>query len=366
MRIRSTAFEYGVERFSGPRCNHLVIRTLAVAAVALVCAGAAAAKGQRELSVRPEGARGPLVRYDLERATKRFALAPGMLSGDGTRFASIRGRTLTVLHVASLAVLLRTRVPRASVVEAVSRTGRGVAVRTGSRVRVLVAGRVAHTLTLPAGFTVDALSPDSKRLYLIQHKGGEDYAVRQYLLASGKLVERPLVQKGEQEQMAGTAAGVISDGQWQFTLYTNGEEREAFVHALNLEQAYTICIDLPGHGSRAELRTYALAYGVGGTLYAANPALGVVASMRAPAAFQRPFVRRFAGTGVPAASSAAVSTDGRTLAFSGGRKVWRLAAPAGTVRKPVETRADVLGLGFFGTKLYAAHAAGPLTAVRAR
>jgi hypothetical protein len=165
--------------------------------------------------------------------------------------------------------------------------------------------------------------------------------------------------------MAGTPAGVLTslDGTWQFTLYTNGEEGEAFVHALNLAQAYTICIDLPGHGTRAELRTYALAYGRDGRLYAANPALGVVASVAAPG-FQRPIVRRFNGTGRAATARAAVSADGFTLAFSGGAQVWRMETPAGTVRRPAQTRAEIVGLGFFGDRLYAAHAAGRLTAVR--
>jgi hypothetical protein len=340
-------------------------RTLAVVAAALVCAAGAAAKSQRELTVRPGGARGPLVRYDLERGTKSFAFAPGMLSADATRFASIRGRTLTVSDVRSRIVLQRTRLPQGSFVEAVSKTGRSIVVRTGSQVRVITAGRVAHTLTLPTGFTVDAISPDSRWLYLIQHKDGEDYAVRQYVLATGTLKPRALVQKGEQEQMAGTPAGVLSslDGTWQFTLYTNGEDRAAFVHALNLAQAYTICIDLPGHGSRAELSTYSLALGPEGRLYAANAALGVVASFNVPS-FQRPFVRRFQGTGVPDRARAQVSVDGSTLAFSAGRKVWRVATPAGTVRTPVETRAEVVGLGFLGQRLYAAHAAGPLTALR--
>jgi hypothetical protein len=63
-------------------------------------------------------------------------------------------------------------------------------------------------------------------------------------------------------------------------------------------------------------------------------------------------------------AQAAVSTDGRTLAFSAGRTVWRAATRGGAVRAPVETRADVLGLGFMGTRLYAAHASGRLTELR--
>ena len=92
--------------------------------------------------------------------------------------------------------------------------------------------------------------PTGHWLYLIQHKNGQQYAVRRLNLRTGVLHPSALAQKGEQEQMAGTPAGAIQswDGNWQFTLYVNAAHKSAFVHALSLNQSYTVCIDLPGLG----------------------------------------------------------------------------------------------------------------------
>ena len=340
-------------------------RVVFVLALAVVCTGAAAAKGlQSALTVRPEGARGPLVRYDLEHASKRFSLPPGMLSADGSRFAYVRGGRLTISSVPTRRVLARIPAPLRSSVEAISPSGRYLVLRTGSLARLIDGGRTVHSLALPTGFTVDALSPDGHWLYLIEHKAGQDYAVRRYNIRTGVLLDRPLVQKGEQEQMAGTSAGVIQtlNGTWQYTLYVNAEHRMAFVHALNLVQSYTVCIDLPGTGTPAQLRTYSLALSPDlGHLYAANPALGVIADVP-PSAIDKPTVRRFPAASAAATAAASVSLNGRMLAFTAGSRLWLYDAPAGVVRGPYDAGGDVVGLGFANARrLYAAHPSGPLT-----
>jgi hypothetical protein len=343
-------------------------RTLVVVALALAVLPAAAAKGTRsELNVRPAGAHGPLVQYDLTTGSKRVVLPAGMLSPDGLRFAFVRGRRLRFYSVAGRGVSFDAPAPLRSSVEAVSPEARFVVLRTGARLRLIdgLRGRTLRKAALPRGFTVDALSPDGRWLYLIQHKDGLQYAVRRLILRTGVLSPNALVQKGEQEQMAGTPAGAIQspDASWQLTLYVNTAKRMSFVHALQLGQSYTVCLDLPGQGSPAQLRNYSLALSPDGQhLYAANPALGVVADLSLKT-FQST-VKRFPATGSAAPSASAdVSPNGRMLAFSAGSQIWLLDVAFGVVRGPYSADGAVIGLGFADErKLFAARINGPLTA----
>lgn len=343
-------------------------RLLLVVVLAQAVLPAAAAKGPQSagLNVRPAGARGPLVQYDLDQRSKRFSLPAGMLSADGSRFAFVRGRKLTLYSMVARRAYLDAQVPSRTSVEAVAPEARFIVLRSDRQVRVVggVRGRTVRKLTLPRGFSVDAISPDGHWLYLIQDKAGQDYAVRRYNLKTGVLLDNPLVQKGEQEQMAGTSAGAIQslDGRWQFTLYVNSAHKMAFVHALNLAESYTVCIDLPGTGTPAQLRTYSLALPLDGkTLYAANPALGIVTEVSLGT--YRPLTKRFATSAAARTASAAVSPSRGTLAFSAGPRIWLYDTSAASVRGPYSAGGDVVGLGFADARrLFAARASGQLTA----
>jgi len=342
-------------------------RALLVVVLALAILPAAAAKGTRsELNVRPSGERGPLVQYDLANGSKRVSLPAGMLSADGLRFAFVRGRKLNFYSVPGRGVSFDAPAPLRSSVEAVAPEARFVVLRTGAQVRVVdgLRGGTLRKVSLRPGFTVDAISPDGDWLYLIQHKNGQQYAVRRLNLRTGVLLPGALVEKGEQEQMAGTPAGAIQswDGNWQFTLYLNAAHKTAFVHALNLGQSFTVCIDLPGQGSAAQLRTYSLALAPDGKhLFAANPALGVLADFSLDTF--RTAVKHFPAGSAARSASAAVSPNGRMLAFSAGSQIWLLDVPAGVVRGPYSADGDVVGLGFADARrLFAARINGPLTA----
>lgn len=339
-------------------------RTPLVLVLALALLPVAAAKGtQSELNVRPAGERGPLVQYDLTQGSRRVSLPAGMLSADGLRFAFVRGRKLNFYSVPGRGVSFDAPAPLRSSVEAVAPEARFVVLRTGTQARLVdgLRGAILRKVTLQRGFTVDAMSPDGRWLYLIQHKNGQQYAVRRLNLRTGVLYPRALVQKGEQEQMAGTPAGAIQswDGNWQFTLYVNAAHKTAFVHALSLNQSYTVCIDLPGQGSPAELRTYSLALSPDGHLFASNPALGVIADISTKTF--RPVVKRFPAASAASTASTATAPDGRRVAFSAGPRIWIFDGE--TVRGPYSADANVLGLGFADARrLYAAHARAPLTA----
>lgn len=107
--------------------------------------------------------------------------------------------------------------------------------------------RPTRYATLPIRFTVDALSPNGRKLFLTEAGTREDplsYAVRVYDTVSGTLRPEPVIEKGG-EQMAGEpiARAEHPTQGWSYTLYAGGHE--PFVHALNTTQGYSLCIDLP-------------------------------------------------------------------------------------------------------------------------
>jgi hypothetical protein len=111
----------------------------------------------------------------------------------------------------------------------------------------------AHTLhplrriSLPGMFTVDAISPDGRWLYLIAYKdaGGVNYSVRAYDLRRGRMLARTIVDPREpDEKMQGTPVTRVqsADGRWAYTLYAGDEP---FVHALDTVARTAVCVDLP-------------------------------------------------------------------------------------------------------------------------
>lgn len=111
--------------------------------------------------------------------------------------------------------------------------------------------RPARFVALAPRFTVDALSRDGRHLYLTETGTGGDplaYAVRVLDTRTGVLDPQPVVVKGG-EQMAGEpiARADHPGGAWSYTLYAG--PRHPFVHALNTQQRYSLCIDLPWEGA---------------------------------------------------------------------------------------------------------------------
>jgi hypothetical protein len=106
---------------------------------------------------------------------------------------------------------------------------------------------VRRSIALPGFFTVDAISPDGRRLYLIQYPGDDvlDYRVRVLDTRTGRLAARDVVDPRQpDEQMGGLPmTRVMSrDGRWAYTLYGGGEE--TFIHALDTVGRSAACIDL--------------------------------------------------------------------------------------------------------------------------
>jgi len=114
--------------------------------------------------------------------------------------------------------------------------------------------RALKTITLRGAFAFDALSPDGRRLYLLQFPqgidGGIHYVVRSLNMRTGRLEPGAIVDRTEpDEQMNGIAMyrAWSPDRTWAYTLY-NGGASHAFVHALNTRTRTARCIDLPWAG----------------------------------------------------------------------------------------------------------------------
>jgi hypothetical protein len=318
-----------------------------------------AAPGSRVLLVRPQGQAGPLVAYDLATGRVRTRLAAGVLSANGRSFSTARNgidSTIVTRYDPTTGGRLSSTKVAGSGLElgAVSSDGRYVALVDGSKnptvsIVDLSTSTVARKISLDGEWAVDALSRDGRRLYLIQYKTGGRYNVRVHEAGRG-LVEGAITDPDEPEPMTGMPWASIGspDGSRQLTLYlkSSANETEPFVHSLSLTSEQAACIDLPGGDFMSAGRyTLVLARDLR-TLYAANPSLGVVVTIDLQS--RAASIARFARTAADNRTSAAfgaLSPDGNTLVFTGGRGVMAYDVAARKARGPYAAGA-VAGLGF--------------------
>jgi hypothetical protein len=335
----------------------------------LPCSGGVATpESDRLVFVQPEGEQGTVIAYDTKTGQKRFALPRGRSSANGAwHYTGFRAKSRTIVSnffVRTGRVSRSWSMPGRWHVAGISPQGRWLALskrrfgplRTEIAIANAFRARVVHRFLLRGNFEVETVSNDGKRLFLIQHlreDGAARYLVRLYDLSTRRLQSEPL-RGGEDRVMAGYAwSGVAApDGRWLLTLYLNTRRSTAFVHALDLRRSSPACINLPsGEGAFDLLKRYSLTLSPdGGTLFAANPALGVVAKIDLA---KRKVVRiaRFAPERTPEAPRGAtltgtISRDGRSLYFSGGRHLWAYDAVYGEVRGPYPAYSRVLGFGY--------------------
>jgi hypothetical protein len=121
---------------------------------------------------------------------------------------------------------------------------------------------VTHTINLRGDFAYDALSPNARTLYLIEHFSTAEimrYRVRAYDLQAGKLLPQVIADKREpDEPMEGMPAARVSsaDGRKVFTLYVGNEH--PFVHLLDTVARVAFCIDLPKSTDQQAIETASL------------------------------------------------------------------------------------------------------------
>jgi hypothetical protein len=238
--------------------------TLITLAVALLFAGTFAP------AARADGGPSPGVTFDARGISNRaspltyMSEAAGNLSNLNVRDRSeniVKTRTFEGLYGIPLVTYGGAR-------GGLSRDGRtlvvarapegGAALAAVSRFLVLNTRtlRTRRMIELLGDFSFDALSPDARMLYLIQHSSATDYEryrVRAYDLARGRLLPSAIVDRTEPNMRGTPMARLVGPGgRWVYTFYVH-QRGEPFVHALDTVHAQARCLDVEWHGNQRVL-----------------------------------------------------------------------------------------------------------------
>jgi hypothetical protein len=112
--------------------------------------------------------------------------------------------------------------------------------------------RTRRTIDLPGDFSFDALSPDARTMFLIQHTSALDYEryrVRAYDLVRGRLLPNAIVDRTEPNMRGFPMDRLVAPGgAWVYTFYLH-QGGEPFVHALDTVHARARCLDIEWHGN---------------------------------------------------------------------------------------------------------------------
>jgi hypothetical protein len=197
--------------------------------------------------------------------------------------------------------------------------------QTGNRVSTDEAAelRVARIVELHGAFEFDALSPDGRILYVVEHLDGEaggHYQVRAVDVATGVMRDGVIVDKTHpDESMAGSPiAQVRRPNGLVLTLYRGPEH--PFIHALNSTDAWAVCIDLPAGGTADDAASldWGLVNGSGDlSVFAVNASLGLAVEVD-PGELA---VRRSAAIGTTAAAPIVLAKFGHSEVGATGRRL---------------------------------------------
>ena len=186
-----------------------------------------------------------------------------------------------------------------------------------TRTRLLVLDartlRPRTPVVLPGYFTVDAVSPDGRWMYLVHYRSvaRNDYEVRAYDLARGRMLPKPIVDPREpDEKMQGLpiTRTVSADGRWAYTLYAGGTgDGEPFIHALDTVGRTAACIDLDDLDSETIAEVQLVI--AGGTLRVVGPEGDRALVDRRTFAVRPPSAKR-ASAPAPAPRAASSEDDG--------------------------------------------------------
>lgn len=341
----------------------------------------------------PQGSNGGAVAFDSTTGRQKFTLPKGKASADGARYFAteplnspiamtkisdfalsgmlgapgglnglhtVRGSwDLSAVSPNGQAIVL-TRVPSEAEKQAWAKTGKW---QTEIQVLDLTTYQTRHTLKLDGNFEVEAISADGTSLFLVEHLPAakpDRYVIRWYDLSREQLVADPLRSKTADEVMTGYAWGgtASTDGEWLFTLYLSTDRKVAFIHMLNLNEKFTVCVDLPsGQGDFEALKGYALAYSPQRqTVYGVNPRLGIVAEVKLgdyklngnkfvanKVVTFKPDASLKSGADMPPVHNA-ISSDGEWLYFAQGNTAYSYNVSRGNVVPLVRGDAPVIGI----------------------
>ena len=158
----------------------------------------------------------------------------------------------------------------------------GPVLRTTSRFAIFTPKTLRHraTVVLNGDFSYDALSPNGRTLYLIEHRSASDltsYLVRAYDLSRKRLEPGAIADRTQRGWvMHGTpvSRATTANGRFVYTLYQN-PGGYPFVHALDTVRGVAHCVGLPWTGDQSVIGTMMLSLRDSGrTLIAAVPWTG--------------------------------------------------------------------------------------------
>ncbi|MGH2700157.1 MAG: YncE family protein [Actinomycetota bacterium] len=250
--------------------------------------------------------------------------------------------------------------------------------RRRSEIAVVSTGDGAiRSYDLKGNFEIEAFSTDDRQLFLLEYRPALNptrYTLRRLKLGSGDVVPIKRSKQNAPGSMLGTGRVALfsPSGHELYTLYTqqgpnyaHGDDGthehdagavHAFIHLLNLEGAWTHCIDLPMPFGTGAVTTHALAMSADGTrLYVADPSSGGVAIIDPAQAKVLGSTTMDLDALTKGDESAQVGSDGR-LYLAGGTQV--LALDGRTLeaveRWEIGERVSGLAVSSDGTRLYLA------------
>jgi len=236
-----------------------------------------------------------------------------------------------------------------------------------------------RVVEVPGAVDFDAISPDGRILYVVQHLDGEGgYQVRAVDLPAGTMRPDIITDKRNLgEAMAGwPLAQFRSSSGMVLTLYRGTDH--PFIHALSTAEAWAVCIDLPGGGSATDDADWGLAASTGwGSLYAVNATRGLAVDLDpeqliarrtvtlATAAAPTIELAKFGHVdGGPVGRRVVATTDGSFVYAAGADGVLRLARDLSVDGRLLPGR-NVASIGLLpdGRTLFALEADGSIEAV---
>jgi hypothetical protein len=248
--------------------------------------------------------------------------------------------------------------------------------RTHTRVAVISTSNESKTrrYNLKGNFELEAFSTDDQQLFLIEYMPSMNpthYRLRRLVLESGRVkdIARPLQKAPERMNGTGRAQIFSPTGHELYTLYTqqgpnyahgaaaDTGETYAFVHLLNLDGAWTHCIDLPMPFGTGAVTTHALAVSADGDrLYVADPSSGGLAAI-APKELRVVKSATINLRALTAGRASASVASGGTLYLGGGAQILAIDGESLEVidRRRLSNRVLGLEVSSDGRRLYVAH-----------